>query len=149
MNSFNKDDIKVLEKIYQDRNTYAWGILDDEEIYRVIDYPGDAEKIGHVLLFELQKDFYVLTGTYQTRFYYEEDKYSWDKKAFVSFILNKGYPNSIAFISDEDYQKDLRDKELPLFSSSKPNLVEEVYKSANRIAHNIPNIYNNILNEDV
>ncbi|MEC1395563.1 hypothetical protein P9D26_19830 [Bacillus velezensis] len=156
MNSFNKEDIKVLEKIYKNRDKYEWTILteeDDDEIWGGIDFPTEAENKGHVLLVKLKNNFYVLTGTYQTRFYYEEEKYSWDKKTFVSFVIyNNSHPNSIAFITDEDYQKDLRDKDqfhfqLP-FSSSKPNIVEEIYKSANRIAYDIPSIYDDILNED-
>ncbi|MEC0969374.1 hypothetical protein [Bacillus altitudinis] len=154
--NFREEDFLLLGKIYKRRDDLQWTHAVDNVILKEIEYPYDAEKYGQVYQCELKDGFFVLTGTYSVRFYFEEDSYNYEKKAFVTFILvdRDENTNSIAFMTDEDVGKNKTseltmkfirnmNKKYPLVRN---NLVYDIYKSANFIANDLKGMYGDIIN---
>lgn len=150
-------DIEVIEKVYNNVNKHKWDeILSDEEYYSKIDFPADAKRSGNVYYSEVKSGLVILTGTYQTRFYYEEDNFTWQKEYFCSIILNRNNnPTSIAFITDEDYENMLAKKDLfnisrrmdIKFGVERKNIIRELYDCVNRKASGVDDLYNDFLND--
>ncbi|MFT7820459.1 hypothetical protein ACLFK3_04640 [Bacillus siamensis] len=153
--NYRENDLKVLGKIYEKKDDCAWSYADykDPE-YKAIDYPRDAERLGNVFVCEYKKDFFVFTGSYNVRFYYDEDQYNYERRTFVAFVTSKIEPTLIAFISNEDENSDIftatiKNNIKAMFGYDfRHSYIEEIYKSANYIANDLDSLYGDILDED-
>lgn len=110
----SNEDLNVLRKVYNNVNSYEWEVLSpDDEYYRSISFPIEAEKNINSFYAEIIHGLVVITGAYQSRFYYEEDQYLWQKKEYASIIsaLNDNI-NNIYFITSEDYENGIKKKKM-------------------------------------
>ncbi|MBI1630372.1 hypothetical protein QNH25_08940 [Bacillus safensis] len=154
--NYRENHLKVLGKIYKKKDDCAWSYADytDAE-YKAIDYPKDAERLGNVYVCEYKKDFFVFTGAYNVRFYYDEEQYNFERRTFVAFVTSKIKPALITFISNEEENSNIfksaikKNMQSVLFGyDSRHSYIEEIYKSANYIANDLDSLYDDILHED-
>lgn len=154
----NNKDIKVLEKVYENVDDHDWSVISPvDEYYSEIDYPMDAKKSGNVYYSEVKKGLIIITGTYQIRFYYEEDNFTWEKKYFSSIISDiNSNPSNIAFITNEDYENMIAKKDLfnlsknieKKFGIERPNIIVALYDFVNRKVSGVDDLYSDFLNDD-
>lgn len=152
-------DIKVLKKVYDNANKYEWSLISHlDKYYSRIDFPSDAKKGGNIYASEVKKGLIIITGTFQIRFYYEEDNYTWDKKYFAAIISDvNNQPSSIAFITNEDYENMVAKNDLFNFnlkfresqSNVRTNVIVDLYDIVNRKVSGIEDLYSDFLNDDM
>ncbi|MGG1698143.1 hypothetical protein [Bacillus zhangzhouensis] len=159
---YRDKDLEILKKIYEERSNCHWGQANlVSEEYDSIQFPNDAEKLGSVFFCEYRDNFFVFTGSYSARFYYEEDRYNYEKRTFVAFVSTRvGRADCIAFITDEnlygEYNKlsiktPLRNILFKANNSSETNrvnFIEEIFDYAKYTVNNIDEFYEDLLNED-
>ncbi|WP_144472799.1 hypothetical protein [Bacillus pumilus] len=158
--SYRDKDLEVLKKIYDDRNNCYWkhaNLVQAE--YNSINFPKDAEMPRSIFACEYRSNFTVFTGLYSVRFYYDEDKYNYERRTFVAFVRSRmGGADCIAFMSNEDILGSSKSL-LSLYSNTaignellgykkRLNLIDEIFNSANYIANKVDELYQDILGED-
>jgi len=151
------EDLNVLRKVYNNVNSYEWEVLSPrEEYYRSMSFPIEAEKNINSFSAEIIRGLVVITGAYQSRFYYEEDKYSWQQKEYASIIstLNDKI-NNVYFITSEDYENSIKKKNLFNFGvgslagdKNETNIISEIYNLVNRKVSGISDLYSKFLDKD-
>lgn len=150
-------DLNVLRKVYNNVNSYEWENLSpNEKYYGSITFPIEAEKNINSFCAEIIRGLVVITGAYQSRFYYEEDKYSWQQKEYASIVstLNDKI-NNVYFITSEDYENMIKKNRLFnigvgsfVDDKNKTNIISEMYNSVNRKVSGISDLYSKFLDQD-
>ncbi|PIC69062.1 hypothetical protein CSV67_05950 [Sporosarcina sp. P2] len=148
----NNRDLQVIEKVSERFSDYEWKLLNSkEESFQAIQFPIDAEKVVNNFHAEVVKGMTVVVGAYQTRFYYEEDRYSWEKECYVAIIVTKqGVANCIAFITSKEIENKMNNLfiNIKLNNFTKKNPIVKLYDDVNRKVSGIENLYDDFLGED-
>lgn len=146
-------DLKVLRKIYETADQYKWIELETyEDNFKAIDFPEDAERFINAFTTKPNEKFAVVVGSYKTRFYTEEEKFTWitrEYAAVVTLTLEKPFNNF--FITDKNY--DFLGKnnifkpfqENSFLNVKKTNLIKDLYKKVSQKVSGVENIYDEFL----
>lgn len=153
-------DLKVIQKVAENISEYDWSFLSPgQKNYKAIEFPIDAEEHINDFYAEVFKGLTVVVGAYRSRFYYEEDEYSWEKKCYAAIIsTSEGGANGISFITNEDFET-INKKSNLFFSNTmniglglnrqlQKNAIINLYDSVNRKVSGIEDLYNEFLEED-
>ena len=151
------EDLKVIKKVANNVSDFEWHTLSsDNEYYKAIEFPVEAEENVNAFYSEIFSGITIVVGAYLSRFYYEEDKYSWEKKYYTAIVSTKtGKTNSIAFITSQDIESQNR-KNIFFKGSSilgindidEENPISKLYDSVNRKVNEIDDLYSKFLEEE-
>lgn len=151
----NPKDLKIIQKVANDASKFEWHLLQaDDKYYKAIEFPVEAERRIESFYSEVSKGLTIIVGAYSSRFYYEEDKYTWDKKTYAVIVSTKNFnTTAIAFITNEDVEKWNRKDTLLSFAhwgkeEPEENAVEELYDYVNRKVNGIDELYSEFLDEE-
>jgi len=91
----------------------------------------------------------VVVGAYYSRFYFEEDSYTWEKKCYVAIFadMNSGI-NSIAFITSEDFENQSKKNnifKLEVSIDFQENTISHLYDLVNRKVSRVDDLYSEFL----
>lgn len=150
-----KDEVRVLERVYTDINQFDWKPLDfKEDYYESINFPNDAEIPVNAYYAEVVEGLVVIVGAYKSRFYYEEESYSWEKVEYASMVstLNNSANNAF-FMTSEDYKDYLKAENMYAFGLSimnrkQENIISSIYNIVNKKASGIGKLYTKFLNRN-
>lgn len=142
-------EVKTIEKIHSTFDSYEWyelspDITEVEEIYNGLEYPEEAERKGDLFYSNIQANLIAVLGTYYTRFYHEEDKYTMEKRYFISIFTKRPESKCLMTVSDREYVR----YHLKI-SYSFENIVAEMYDAAYRKAYNVDDILDDFLNDEI
>lgn len=150
-----KEEVRVLERVYTDVNQYDWKPLDfKDEYYKSINFPIDAEKPINAYFAEVMEDLVVIVGAYKSRFYYEEESYSWEKVEYASMVSTlDNVANNAFFMTSEDYKDYLKAESmygfgLSVMNRKQDNVISSIYNIVNKKASGIGKLYTNFLNRN-
>lgn len=151
-----EQDLKVLKKVADKAGEYQWRpLMPGSRYYKIIEFPIEAEEKTGAFFSEVFNGITIIVGTYLSRFYYEEDNYTWEKKCYATIISTKNNIfNSIAFITAEDVESMNRKVKLfkiPTFSEIEyfeDNPIIHLYDQVKRQVSGIDNLYNEFLEEE-
>ncbi|EKE30776.1 hypothetical protein MJ3_11955 [Salimicrobium jeotgali] len=151
----NQKDLRVISKVRKNFADYEWETVSaDENYHSIIDYPAEVKRSEFVYMAEVKRGLIIITGTFYTSFYYDEGSFTWEKKYFCSIISSQNkHLQSIAFITDEDYENMLAKNELlkinlHLRSNNRTNLIRDLYDCVNRKVNDIDSLYDDFLEEE-
>lgn len=154
------EDLQVIQKVTENVSNYRWSpLLPGSNYYKAIEFPIEAEDRVNAFYAEIFSGITVIVGAYLSRFYYEEDKYTWEKKCYAAIVADKaGGINSIAFITSEDVES-MNEKEL-FFKApigwggrvgnrkTQENTINQLYDLVNRKANEIDDLYSKFLESE-
>lgn len=149
-----KEDIEVLKTVYENFDKYTWEkSTSDDNFNSALNFPSNAEKNFKSNYSHITEGLTIVTGTYSYRFYYEEDAFSWDKMYFAAILsTEEDDVSQITFITNEDYNNEVRrNNSVPIFidyAKDIPNLIVDLYDSANRKVNAISKKYDFFLKKD-
>lgn len=153
------EDLKVIKKVADNVSKYEWHTLSaDNEYYKAIQFPIAAEEHINAFYSEIFSGMIIIVGAYRSRFYYEEEKYSWDKKDYAAIVATKtGKTNSIVFITSDDVESLNKKDMIMIFNASntwggkknisKENPINQLYDAVNRKVNEIDDLFSKFLEE--
>ncbi|MBT2572310.1 hypothetical protein [Planococcus sp. ISL-110] len=151
----NVNDLKVIQKVDKQFSDFEWfALTPEDEHYQAIKFPVEAEKHVNAFYAKISEGLTIIVGLYLSRFYYEEDKYSWDEKHYVVIISTKKQTlNPIAFIKNEDVENWNRNDRGFMNSTwwkgePEPNPINDLYDSVNRKVNEVDELYDAFLDEE-
>lgn len=151
------EDLKVIQKVAENFSKYKWYPLHPgSNYYKAIEFPIEAEDRVNAFYAEIFEGITVVVGAYLSRFYFEEDKYTWEKKCYAAIVANKaGGINSIAFITSEDVESQRRKNSFfksnipfALDNESQENTIIRLYDLVNRKVNQIDDLYTKFLESE-
>lgn len=149
--------LQVLEKVAEGVSSYKWAVLETgTKLYKAIEFPIEAEDHMNSFYSEIDHELMIVVGAYRSRFYYEEENYTWEKKCYATLISTTlGGFNSISFITNEDVEDFRRQINSPFrknpalswgtHKKSEENVVNYLYDLVNREASGADNLINKFL----
>lgn len=146
--SIRKNEIESIEKVNNNLSLYEWNVLKTDVsppnfLFEVLIVPEGAENLGELFYSEIKDKLYVVVGSYSSRFYFDEDRYSMETKYFISFLLSDNYDTKCLFtVNDREYWK-YKSKS----SVVNENLIEQMYKNIFRNIYEVDDILNNFLQD--
>lgn len=135
-------EVKAIEKINQTFDSYEWNIESGEGIYEAIVLPENSEDVGDVFFTKTQNNLYIALGSYFSRHYLDEDKYTKEKRHFISFLRDGHNVIHLFTVNDRDYWR--YKAQTTLING---DTIGDLYKNVFNKFYNVDDILNEFLGE--
>ncbi|WP_214861676.1 hypothetical protein [Exiguobacterium sp. s161] len=135
-------EIKAIEKVNQTFDSYEWNIESGDGIYDAINLPENSEDIGDIFVTKTKNNLYIALGSYFSRHYLDEDRYTKEKRYFISFLKDNHEIINLFTINDREYWRYKAQTELV-----NEDIIGNLYKNVFNKFYRVDDILNDFLAE--